>query len=408
MGLALALAGCDKGDGLGLLGRSRASTESRRGSGGRNEEDDHPEGPRVWLSGVEFPAAYDWQRDTAYGSVDARLVLFRDGERRLAIPAGEKHHVSTDPDMHRIVGGHLYTDYSSGEATYIGRDGKELFRFDGREMMAGFLVRETEIWTLGLDRDTGRGITLRKNGEPVFTDPQGRLQAGDGREGGLLQEDDGHLYFYYYQETRKNGGTVVRNWYQVCDGRAENLLLPQGVSAILDACRTGGKTILATLTLNGGRNLTVLRGNESLAYSTGVGDSVRGIRILPAGGGKFYIKGEILSGSQVRPVLWDPEGVPNFLQTGTTILDAFAESGHFAYLWTNPQGSPVHCVVDGFGQSLEGRNHYISSHCARLSGGSFYLALTPFDRSAKPFLLKDGVRQEIPLYGYLTYVSITR
>ena len=152
----------------------------------------------------------------------------------------------------------------------------------------------------------------------------------------------------------------------------------------------------------------MLRGNESLAYSTGVGDSVRGIRILPAGGGKFYIKGEILSGSQVRPVLWDPEGVPNFLQTGTTILDAFAEPGHFAYLWTNPQGSPVHCVVDGFGPSLEGRNHYISSHCARLSGGSFYLALTPFDRSAKPFLLKDGVRQEIPLYGYLTYVSITR
>ena len=408
MGLALALAGCDKWDGLGLLGRSRASTESRRSSGGRNEEDNKSEGPCIWLSGVEFPAGYDWQRDTAYGSVEARLVLFRDGERRLTIPAGESYHVSTDPDMHRVVDGHLYTDYSSGEATYIGCDGKELFRFDGREMMAGFLVRETDIWTLGLDRDSGKGITLRKNGEPVFTDPQGRLQAGDGREGGLLQEDDGHLYFFYYQETRKNGGAVVRNWFQVCDGQAESILLPQGVSTILDACHTGGKTVLATQMQNSGPYFTVLRGNESLAYSTGVGDSVRGIRILPAGGGKFHIKGEILSGTQVRPVLWNPEGVPSFFPAGTIILDVFAEPGHFAYLRADAQGSPAHWAVDGFSQSIEGRNHYISSHCARLAGGSFYLALTPFDRSAKPFLLKDGVQQEIPLYGYLTYVSITR
>lgn len=406
--LILALAGCDKWDGSGLLGRSRASTESRRDSGGRKDGEGGSDGKSVWLAGVEFPAGYDWQRDTAYGSVDARLVLLRDGKRYLTVPAGEKHHVSTDPDMHRIAGGHLYTDYSSGEATYIGCDGKELFRFDGREMMAGFLIRDTDIWTLGQDRTAGKGITLRKNGEKVFADPLGRLPGGNGREGGLLQEDDGHLYFFYYQETRKNGGSVVRNWFQVCDGQPESLLLPQGVTAVLDACRTGGKTVLATRTTNGGRNLTVLRGNESLAYSTGVADSFRDIHILPAGDGRFYIKGETVSGSQVRPVLWDPEGMPTFFPTGSVILDFLAEPGHYAYLSADALGIPAHWIVDGNGQSLEGRNHYISSHCSRLESGSFFLALTPYDRTASPFLLQDGKRQEIPLNGYLTYISITR
>ena len=137
-------------------------------------------------------------------------------------------------------------------------------------------------------------------------------------------------------------------------------------------------------------------------------DSFRNIHILPAGDGRFYIKGETVSGSQVRPVLWDPEGMPTFFPTGSVILDFLAEPGHYAYLSADALGIPAHWIVDGNGQSLEGRNHYISSHCSRLESGSFFLALTPYDRTASPFLLQDGKRQEIPLNGYLTYISITR
>ncbi|MBR1406848.1 MAG: hypothetical protein IJ578_07975 [Bacteroidales bacterium] len=407
--IALTLAGCDKWDTRALLGRSRASTESRRGNGNPGGEDDpSPEGRSVWLAGVEFPQGYDWQRDTAYGNVAAHLVLFRDGRRVLSVPAGEKYHVSTDPDMHRIIGGHLYTDYSSGDATWIGCDGKELFRFAGRELMAGFRIRDGDIWTLGLDRTAGKGITLRKNGKTVFTDPQGRLPAMNGREGGLLEEDDGRLHFFYYQETRRNNGSLACTWYRVSDGQAENLVLPQGVTTVYDLSQVGGKTVAVTRMQTGGASLTVLHGSESRAYATGVADGVQNVRILPAGGNRFYVKGELLSGNRIRPVLWDPEGTPTFFQQDLKILEFFAEAGHLAYLTADGQGYPAKWASDGFGQSIEGRNHFISSHCGRLDNGSFLLALTPFDQTGQPFLLQDGQRQEIPLNGYLTYISITR
>ena len=406
--LALVLAGCDRWETRALLGRSRASTESRRGGGNGNEDEEPPSGRAVWLAGVEFPPGYDWQRDTGYGRIDARLILMRNGERVLSVPTGEKFHVSTDPDMHRILDGHLYTDYASGDATWIGCDGKELFHYPGREMMAGFRIRDGEVWTLGLDRVTGKGVSLRKDGELLFYDPQGRLPAGNGQEGGLLLEDEGSLCFFYYQETRRNSGAWVRNWYRVRDGQAEILVLPQGVTEVYDLGLSGGKTVIVTRTQTGGANLVVFRGNESRSYATGVADGVRNVRILPAGGNRFLVKGEILTGSQTRPVLWDSEGTPTFFQQGMKILDFFSDAGHLAYITADAQGSPARWVTDGTGGPIEGRTRYISSYCAHLDGGSFLLALTPFDTGQSPFLLQDGQRKDIPLNGYLTYVSSTR
>ena len=50
----------------------------------------------------------------------------------LKIPVGDDYMVSDDPDMHRVLNGHLYTDFATDSETILKKDGKPLFSFDGR------------------------------------------------------------------------------------------------------------------------------------------------------------------------------------------------------------------------------------------------------------------------------------
>ena len=395
--------GCDL-SGTGFFpDRQRAETEILRRKELETADPTGPEaeeGPEIlWISGVEYPEGYDWQRDTAYGRVDARLVLLRDGERVLDIPAGERHEVSTDPDMHRIFGGHLYTDYASGTETVVRQDGRELFRFGGREMFVGFLVREDAVWTLGVNRATGKGLVLRKNGEAVFSDPEGRLPPGSGNtsfEGGMLHTDGDALYFFYYS---------AQGWFRVREQFAEPISLPQGVTEVFDIRRIGGKTVLAGRTSAHG---LVISQDGSLQVCTGNGPAARNISIVPGSGkGTFFLKGESVRGTVITPTFWRSDG-SEITSSPTRVLDLFVEEGHTVYLSAGADGFPTRYVKDGVSFWIDGRNHFISSRCALLRNGSFLLLLTPADRIQSPFLIKDGIREDIPLNGYLTGLALTR
>ena len=403
-GLALCLlCGCDLIGSTGLPDLTRAERDIIRRREGQEEqeerEDDPEQGPEVlWISGVEYPEGYDWQRDTAYGQVEARIVVLRDGVRTLEIPTGERQEVSTDPDMHRLIGGHLYTDYSSGSETVIRRDGQELFRFGGREMIVGFLVRGETVWTLGVNRATGKGPVLRRNGEPVFSDPDGLLPPGFGNkafEGGLLHLDGEEMFFFY-----RSG----QGWFRVRDRFAEPISLPSELSAVHDIRRIGGKTVIAGSTA--GQPL-VLSQDGVLRTCSASGAAVRNIALVPSGASSFFIKGEMVRSGGVTPTVWTQDGTVRVSASGN-VLDFYLEEGYAAYLSSGADGIPTRYVKDGVGFAISGRNHFISRHCALLQDGIFYLLLTPTDRTASPFLLKDGVRQDIPVGGYLTGISLTR
>lgn len=398
--LPLLLAACDLIGSGGLPDRSRAETEIRR----RQPTDDttavNPEDrPEVlWISGVEYPEGYDWQRDTAYGKVDARLVLLRDGIRVLEIPAGERQEISTDPDMHRIIGGHLYTDYSTGTETVIRCDGRELFRFSGREMMVGFLVRGEIVWTLGTDRAAGKGLFLRRNGVTVWSDPDGLLPPGFGNpafEGGLLHMDGNEMFFYY---------RTSRGWFQVHDRTAELVALPAGITDVHDIRHIGGEIVVAGKT--DGWVLIIARDEEGCGCDLSSLDT-RNVAILPVGSDGFLVRGDSVRWSSVTPTLWNPDGSIR-LMSPEPVLGFFADGEHAVRLAAGTDGVPVRYVLDGEETLIDGRNHFISSRCALLHDGTFYLLLTPMDRQSAPFLLKDGVPEEIPVRGFLTGMTLTR
>ena len=155
IGLALLAAACTR-DPL-FFGSPRSTHEPLSGHDRSHSSGDDglTPGEHVYLTAVRFPDGYAWDLDTCAVEGEVWIDLYRDGEKVRSIPAGASVH----PDMHRYLGGHLYTDWSTDTETFVAREGTELFRFEGREALRGFLVREDGVHTLGQDRD-GNGFTL--------------------------------------------------------------------------------------------------------------------------------------------------------------------------------------------------------------------------------------------------------
>lgn len=170
----------------------------------------------VYVSAVSFPEGYDWRRDSCYGEVNGRIMLFKDGVPEISVDAGAGHGVSLDPDRHHLMGGRLYTESLSGDRTSIGRDGVELFGYAGRENLCGLLVEGDEVYTLG--QRLGGGFALRRNGEILYSRESGTVAAHmsdncDYRTGALYR-DSGHLYFSYCLPVDDG-----YSWYIVEDGK---------------------------------------------------------------------------------------------------------------------------------------------------------------------------------------------
>ena len=218
--------------------RSRNSCQRRVGEPNKNESPGPSEGDPAsvadtsfFVSAVRCSPGYDWRRDIAYGAYQGELVLYRNGKPEVTVAIGEENGASADPDMHHIIGGHLYTEYSTPTETIIGMDGTELLRFGGREFLKGLIVKGGDIHTLS-QRRSGQGFSYRINGECVVERAEGTIfgSMGDPAYGpcGALYECGGRMCFAY---SVRSGSTS--RCYTVEDG-VERAVSRTGTGAVLD------------------------------------------------------------------------------------------------------------------------------------------------------------------------------
>lgn len=195
--------GCDKDqDGrskycaLGYGGWGMPGTDGGGVSGVRKDT-------TIYVSGVVFKDGYDWRSDTLFRRTDGYLVLFKNDEPVLTLEGGSKQGTSLDPDMHHLMDGHLFTEYSDADRTTIKMDGKTLFSYYGREMLRGLLLEGEDVYTLGASR-SGNGFSLRKNGVELLSRKEGtvlgRMAENPAYPGGALYRDHQHLCFCYSRE----------------------------------------------------------------------------------------------------------------------------------------------------------------------------------------------------------------
>lgn len=311
----------------------------------------------VFVSAVRCGPGYDWQRDTAYGCVDARLLLYRNGKEELSIPAGGGTSVSVSPDMHHIVDGHLYTEYCDYSRTVIGRDGQTLYSVEGRELLKGLLAIGDDLYALSENVSSG-ALIFRRNGERLVTSAKATAFGGFddpsyGRNGALY-EDSGAVCYAF----RTSDGCC----HMVRDG----LMTTVAEKDAFDVKSVGGRNISAgTLTL---------------------GHRWKDARIWRTGG--FYaVSGE------------GADGIFRFVSAEDFSVVQF------------PYGNPVIYCSDGMEKALdrdemERISFCFSPRCATLAGFSLISVCTPRDGSL-PYLLCGEKKMFFEgLEGYLTGVDV--
>ena len=349
----------------------------------------------VYLTAVRYPEGFNWELDTCAVDGDVWLDLYRDGERISSFPAGGSVH----PDMHRFCSGHLYCDVSTETETIVYQDGKELFRFEGRESLRGFLVREGSVHTLGQDRD-GNGLTYRIDGHTVFRSPVGTV-LGDldrnGRKGGALMEDGEDLYFSYCAPVE--GGKeyrVMRNgeWFRT---------LPDGrLGTVCDLLVHGGK-VLRVLSTH--RQLLLSDDDTNLTLGLPSGRSVYRARIVPWKdeilvlalaadwiGRRYYI---LTEGGDAFP-----------FDSGVTIADLLTDREHLGWLLTDRTGTPERfSTPDGDNLDIPGDGFLASGRCALLWEGKLLLALSGHEGAPGCFW-QDGQSTPVPFNGCFTSITV--
>ena len=374
-------------------GTPRSSHEP---GGGRRKDttttDTPLSGEHVYLTAVRFPDGYAWDLDTCAVDGEVWIDLYRDGERIRSLPAG----VSVHPDMHRYTGGHLYSDWSTDTETVVSRDGAELFRFEGREALRGFLVREDGVHTLGQDRD-GSGFTYRIDGRILYRSETGAVLGGPdapGAPGGALTEY-GEDVFYVCRLSSERGNEyhVMRNAeryqsFPTSEWTLDVLVSGGTVSRVLSKPRS------LVLEVDGKETRLSLNGRESCLWS----------RL--AAWGKDVVVLVCTQGAGVKRFFLQTAGGKTFTPfSGETVSDILSDGERMGWTVTDGRGDLLRIRWSDGGVTEGTGGFLVSGRCALLRGGHLFLALTGRDGAPNRFQ-EDGVHTDILFNGYFTSVTV--
>jgi len=392
---------CDKTD--NSFGKNRWQTAGGRGENEKEESND----TTIYVSGVAFPDGYDWKRDTLHGEIDCRLVLLRNGKRIVDLPARLDRQVSSDPDMHRIVDGHLYTEFSSDSVTLIGKDGRTLFSYRGREMISGLMVRPDGVYTLGSDRD-GNGFSYRKDGQVIMKKDTGIVYGGMygiSRPTGALYEENGHLYFTYYTVFRSAGRTI-RHYYTVEDANETEIEFPMKSVGLYDIQVIKDELYFLLNRYSDFSTLALVCGKDYKDIVPNSVASASNARIV-ADGTVIYVVSDLVSKNSrhyYTSVWREDEGEKTF-PGKTEILIA---NGTVCAMEKNADGKVRKASCGDKSFSIEGDYALMTRNCAAYSGGRLFLALTPSEIGKSPVLWFNGIGKEISEIknGFVTGVSV--
>ena len=391
IGLALLAAACIR-DPL-FPGTPRSSHEPGGGRRPDSTATDTPlPGEHVYLTAVRFPDGYAWDLDTCAVDGEVRIDLYRDGERVRSLPAGGSVH----PDMHRYMGGHLYLDWSTDTETIVSRDGAELFRFEGRESLRGFLVREDGVHTLGQDRD-GSGFTYRIDGRILYRSETGAVLGGpeaSGTPGGAFSEAGEDVYYVCcLPSERGREFHVMRN-----AERYRSFPASEGTQDVLVAggtvSRVRSKPRSLVLEVDGKETRLPLGGGEYCLWSRLAAweDDVLALVCAQSSGGKRYFL-QTAGGKTFSPM------------PGETVSDVLADGRRMGWTVTDGRGDLLRVRWSDGGVTEGTGGFLVSGRCALLRGGRLFLALTGRDGAPNRFQ-EDGVHTDIPFNGYFTSVTV--
>lgn len=348
----------------------------------------------VWyVTGFDYPEGYDWMSDPEAGSVKCSLVVYANAAPMLKVPVGKEYQISADPDMHRMICGELYTDYSTDSLTVIKRNGKPLFSYPGREMIVSMHVDSNGVYTLGQAR-SGSGLTLRKDGELIYGNLKGYVI-------GKLSESGCSFAF---AEKIHGIGTVVERYYFYNDGDVSQIGLREDVSQILDVALIRGEVHYLAL-LTGMRFPVHVSPDGVMMLDFPYGATSWSCMFLDSDD-DVMIEGmyENMAGLMASRI-WRNDVVDTSYPAGMTLwMPYVCQGGVSGVLVHQLTGQQKICRLGEVYDMPEGYTVMGAAPLAMVDG-ILHVGLTPVD-GGSPAVWQDGEMRELNFNGYIASVSV--
>lgn len=392
LGVGLMLVAC----GIHELGESVRDTSGGVWTGpGMNVGAADPDKTVCYITVLDYQDGYDWRSDREKGSVKCSLVVFADGVPMMKVPVGDAYLTSSDADSHRMIGGHLYTDFSTDGETIIKKDGKEVFRYPGREFLQGMVVDGEDIYTLGHSRD-GEGFSYRKNGEIL-------LERASGRTFSRLHRDDGHICFAYSESIASALGSVER-YYSVVDGVPQQAALREDVKKVWDLMTSDGEMCYIA-SLIGVQGPVLFRGESKSVLTLPQGSSLLTGR-LSVSQDVVCVEGVISCRNlALAGILWRCDEHLYTFSPGATVA-AWCVEGDGVFCVLNSRSPSASGVIYRCGDIFEVPLGYASmgENTMAMVNGILNVGLSSVN-GGWPVIWKDGALDTIKVNGYISSVT---
>ena len=350
--------------------------------------------PVCYMTAADYAKGYDWRADEARETVKCSLVVYVDGIPAMKVPVGETHEICSDPDMHRVIDGHLYTDYASSGQTVIKKNGVFLFSYPGEERLCNMLSKGEDIYTLGESR-TGTGFSFRKNGESIVSRENGSLI-------GSLKSSGDSLNFTFCEEIRNAGGRIMR-YYSVYGSKVSQIALRDDIVCVWDAMQFQDEVIyLASLT--GISQPVIVAGDNLTALNMPKEADMISCSMFHAGE-KSGVEGlyKTSDGARYSAIWLNGKCVETF--KGLTI-SALCTDGGGVFCVLNPPSTSSSGIIYRAGEMYEIPQGYacIGSQSLAVVGGIMYVGLSS-QIGENPLLWKDGQMVSLNVNGYISSVT---
>ena len=362
------------------------------GSGG-----DSGVGKKVWYAvGVDYPEGYDWRADENAGSVRCSLVVFANGVPMMKVPVGEKYETSSDPDMHRILKGNLYTDFSTDAETVIRRNGEVLFRYPAREMIVGMAVEDDRVYTLGQSR-SGSGFSFRVNGEVL-------LERTSGYAFPHLQRDEDGFSFSFCEMIASADGAYER-YYHYLAGEVCQIAVREDVKKVWDVIYHDEKVCyLASMV---GVQPPVLNvGDVIEAMKVPLGAQISSCRFVPDPEG-LNIEGMMSQrGTALSSILWKESSLVKAFSIGQ-IVAAVCDNADGICCTVNARDIGSTGIIYRGGEALTMPQGYMSmgGQSVVMLDGLLYVGLTS-ETGGQPALWVDNEMKPLKINGFISHIAV--
>jgi len=346
----------------------------------------------IYISAVNVPGNYDWRRDTSYGRVACELLFIKDGERLFSLGTGPGTCLSAAPETHHIMNGHLYTEYNTPGETVICRDGEEVLRYPGREVLKGLLLSGGKLHTLGHDKD-GNQLVYRCDGELQFRQEDATV-FGDfsslSTHTGALYDDLGQICFCF-----KTGSSC----FKVADGTVSQLNMSVSATRVADLVTFLGRPYYIGDYTN---SVIVFTPSRNITLPTGT--KWKDMRL-------FFRDSDLCimaSNDQGCTICCRVDDIGQAMDTG-----GFTGGNLFVYPFARSacavsyeRGNLKVQGADGEYLFIRDSSFFFGAGCACMAGESMFVAVTPREAELSPFVWHGGKESPFALDGYITGIDV--